>query len=291
MKYFVSGIITVAVLATCINSASATGNNGNHKKKPQVQAQGQIQGQIAKGGQGGAGGHGGKGGTAYGGNGGKGVGIGVGGNAKAKVKNSGNSHNKNINVSKGGSAKQGQLQGQKQKQGIKNSGNSKNTNIAKGGKGGTAHSYSGASTYTKVKNNVSNGSESQSSSGGNTMKNGSKSGAYAGGSESEAYTGDNSVNIEGDDVYTEGDDYDFPSNSVPMSIGGVCTDSAAAQGMNGGISISRANPVCEKLKMHQVYMKLGMKKEAMKSLKDAEALSDVRAFFRGTLTVLTLGIL
>lgn len=103
-------------------------------------------------------------------------------------------------------------------------------------------------------------------------------------SNSGAYNG-------GNDVYVEGDDYDLPANSVPVSIGGICTDAAAAQGMNGGVSISRANPVCEKLKMHEVYMKLGMKEEAMKSLKNAEALADVRGFFRGFLTVITLGIL
>ena len=76
-----------------------------------------------------------------------------------------------------------------------------------------------------------------------------------------------------------------------MSIGGVCVDSAAGQGASFGLSISRASAVCEKLKMFEIYTKLGMDEEALNSLKDAEALADVRAFFRGFLTVVTLGIL
>lgn len=103
-------------------------------------------------------------------------------------------------------------------------------------------------------------------------------------SKSGAYNGGNSVNVEGDD-------YDLPANSVPVSIGGICTDAAAAQGNSLGVSISRSNPICEKLKMMEVYRSLGMQKEANDALKDAEALSDVRGFFRGFLTVITLGIL
>ena len=101
---------------------------------------------------------------------------------------------------------------------------------------------------------------------------------------SGAYNGGNTS-----DVTVEGDEYDLPSNSVPMSIGGVCTDAAAAQNSSGGFSFSRANPVCEKLKMFEIYTKMGMHEEAAKSLKNAEALADVRGFFRGLLTVLSVG--
>lgn len=138
--------------------------------------------------------------------------------------------------------------------------------------------YNKASNYSNNKASASNYNHSYTNSDSKAKSNSQAK------SNSGAYNGGNNVNVEGDD-------YDLPANSVPVSIGGICTDAAAAQGMNGGVSISRANPVCEKLKMHEVYMKLGMKEEALKSLKDAEALSDVRAFFRGTLTVLTLGIL
>jgi len=135
----------------------------------------------------------------------------------------------------------------------------------------------------------SNNHNKNSNSNYNKNNNYSKSNAYSHSSSkskanSSAYTGNNSVNVEGDD-------YDLPANSVPVSIGGICTDAAAAQGNSLGVSISRANPVCEKLKMMEVYRSLGMQKEANDALKDAEALADIRGFFRGLLTVVTLGIL
>lgn len=140
----------------------------------------------------------------------------------------------------------------------------KNSNYNKSNSNSNAYSHS--SNKTKV--DVDSSSRSKSKSKAN----------------SSAYTGDNSVNVEGDN-------YDLPANTAAVSIGGVCTDAAAGQGMKFGISISRSSPVCEKLKMHEVYLSLGMQKEANQALKDAEALSDVRGFFRGLLTVITIGIL
>lgn len=138
-----------------------------------------------------------------------------------------------------------------------------------------------------------------SSSNSNSNKNANLSGSVSGsssvskGGTSSSNTGPSSASNSGNNtnVSVEGDKYDLPANSAAVSIGGVCVDSAAGQGMSFGISISRANPVCEKLKMHELYMQLGMKDEAASSLKDAEKLSDIRGFFRGVLTVITLGIL
>jgi len=145
-----------------------------------------------------------------------------------------------------------------------NSNYNKNSNYSKSNSNSNAYSHS--SNKTKVDVDASSRSKSKSKA------------------NSSAYTGDNSVNVTGDT-------YDLPANSVPVSIGGICTDAAAAQGNSLGVSISRANPVCEKLKMMEVYKSLGMQKEANEALKNAETLSDLRAFFRGTLTILTLGIL
>ena len=195
-----------------------------------------------------------------------------------------NVHNANYNGNKNAN-----YNGNKNSNSNKNSNYNKASNYSNNKASASNYNHSYTSSDSKAKSNSQAKSNSGSYSG--SYSGGSKSGAYSGGSDSEAYNAGNEVNVEGDEYYSEGDDYDFPANSVPVSIGGICTDAAAAQGMNGGVSISRANPVCEKLKMYEVYMKLGMKEEALKSLKDAEALSDVRAFFRGTLTVLTLGIL
>ena len=158
----------------------------------------------------------------------------------------------------------------------KNSNANKNANY-NGNKNSNQNSnsnYNKASNYSSNKASANNYNHSSTNSDSKSKAN-SKSGAYNGGNS----------------VVVEGDDYDLPANSVPVSIGGVCTDAAAAQGNSLGVSISRANAVCEKLKMHEVYMSLGMQEEAMNSLKDAEALADIRGFFRGFLTVITLGIL
>lgn len=138
--------------------------------------------------------------------------------------------------------------------------------------------YNKASNYSNNKASASNYNSSYTNSNSKAKSNSQAK------SNSGAYNGGNNVNVEGDD-------YDLPANSVPMSIGGVCVDSAAGQGTSFGLSISRASAVCEKLKMFEIYQKLGMKEEAMNSLKDAEALADIRGFFRGFLTVITLGIL
>lgn len=158
----------------------------------------------------------------------------------------------------------------------KNSNANKNANY-NSNKNSNANSNSNYNKASNYSNNKASASNYNHSSTNNDSK--SKSSSNAG-----AYNGGNQVNVEGDD-------YDLPANSVPVSIGGICTDAAAAQGNSLGVSISRANPVCEKLKMMEVYKSLGMQKEANDALKDAEALADIRAFFRGFLTVVTLGIL
>jgi len=158
----------------------------------------------------------------------------------------------------------------------KNSNANKNANY-NGNKNSNSNSnsnYNKASNYSNNKASANNYNHSSTNSD-------SKSKAS---SNSGAYNGGNSVVVEGDD-------YDLPANSAPVSIGGVCVDGSAGQGRSFGLSISRSSPLCEKLKMFEIYQSLGMEEEAMKSLKDAEALADIRAFFRGTLTILTLGIL
>lgn len=162
----------------------------------------------------------------------------------------------------------------------KNSNANKNANY-NGNKNSNKNSNSNNNKASNYSNNEASASNFNHSSTNSDSKSKANSQAK---SNSGAYNGGNSVNVEGDD-------YDLPANSVPVSIGGICTDAAAAQGNSLGVSISRSNPVCEKLKMMEVYKSLGMQKEANEALKDAEALSDVRGFFRGFLTVITLGIL
>ena len=134
--------------------------------------------------------------------------------------------------------------------------------------------YNKASNYSNNKASGSNYNHTSTNADSKSKAN-SKSGAYNGG---------NSVNVEGDN-------YDLPANTAATSIGGVCTDSGAVQGNNFGLSMGRANPVCEKLKMYEIYKNAGMEEEAAASLRDAESLADTRGFFRGFLTVITLGIL
>jgi len=158
----------------------------------------------------------------------------------------------------------------------KNSNANKNANY-NGNKNSNANSNKNSNKVSNYSNNKASANNYNHSSTNSDSKSkaSSKSGAYNG----------------GNNVVVEGDNYDLPANSVPVSIGGICTDAAAAQGNSLGVSISRANPVCEKLKMMEVYRSLGMQREANEALKNAETLSDLRAFFRGTLTILTLGIL
>ena len=146
----------------------------------------------------------------------------------------------------------------------KNSNSNRNQNSNYNKSLSNSNAYSHSSNKTKVDVDASSRSKSKSTSG--------------------AFSGGNSVDVRGDN-------YNLPANTAAMSVGGICTDSAAAQGNNAGISISRANPVCEKLKMFELYQRLGMEEEAKAALKDAEALADIRGFFRGMLTVITLGIL
>jgi len=104
--------------------------------------------------------------------------------------------------------------------------------------------------------------------------------------DSSASSGDANVNVS-----VTGDTTNNPVNTAAQSIGSICVDSAAGQGTGLGISLSRANPVCEQLQMYAIYVLNGNDEKAAEALANAERLTDIRGFFRGLLTIITLGLL
>ena len=103
-------------------------------------------------------------------------------------------------------------------------------------------------------------------------------------SGSSASSGGNSVVVTGDSTKEA-------VNTAAAASGSICVDGTGAQGSGFGISLSRANPVCEQLQMYKIYTAIGNEEKAAEALANAEQLVDIRGFFRGLLTIITLGLL
>ena len=151
----------------------------------------------------------------------------------------------------------------------------------------TSDSFSDSFSASEASSEASANSSSDSSS--NAVSNSSSvsgdSSATGGNSSANAGSGN------GNTVIVQGDSTKEAANSAAQSIGSICVDSAAGQGTSFGLSISRANPVCEQLQMYKIHTAIGDTEKAAEALANAEQLTDIRGFFRGFLTIITLGLL